>query len=314
MLANEKLAHALLDGMTAVLEKPDLPTARQIGKRINAEEHYVVGYVVLAGMDRLARIAPHKIPGLPEDSRQAAIAFQYAIPCEHEHLWSEPLCLQQPQMAASALNNFWIGVAENGTDYMPGYNQVYSHKGMRPVVSHTVLSLLQHWDNCRDRSLRELLQMALRFADRGQLLELAEEKLQGEAYMGVNKRVYWRSTALMLDPERHRAELAEYVERSKERALRLLDFTFNAMQPGEGNDVELSPMAHAQLIRMIAPKFTPREDDHGTLDEIERKVVWMFGKLHDKDCSDCAEAISWLQGVRVMRGTLRYFDALPDSH
>lgn len=314
MLANDVLARAILDGMTAALTKNDLPSVQQIGKRVFDEEPYSIGYVVLAGMDRLSRITPNKIPELPDVCIHAAIAFQYANPCSHEHKWSEALYLQQEAMAATALKGFWLGVIEHGTDYLPGYNQVYSHKGMRAIVTNTVLSLLQHWHNCRDRSLRELLQMALRFADKDALRILAEEKLQDEANMSVNRRVYWRSTAFMLEPEKHSTALSEYVERSKERALRLLDFTFNAMQEGEGAVIELTPMAHAQLLRMIAPKFTPREDAHGTLDEIERKVVWMYRQLETDDRPGCVEAKAWLQGVRVMRGTLRYFDALPDSH
>jgi len=241
----------------------------------------------------------------------AAIAFQYANPCAYEHNWSEELYLHQPTTSAHALREFWLGVIEHGTDYLPGYNQVYGRKDMREIVRETVLPLLANWQNCRDRSLRELLQMALRFADREALRKLAHEKLQAEAGMGVNRRVYWRSTAFMLEPDRHDSALLDYVDRSKERALRLLDFTFNAMQEGEGCAVSLSPMAQAKLLRMIAPKFTPREDAHGTLDEIERKVVWMFRKLEKNSSAGAGEALHWLQGVRVMRGTLRYFNALP---
>lgn len=311
MLANDELARSILEGMVRALPTLDIPSVHDIGKRVFEEEPYVIGYVVLAGVDRLSRVDPLQLFELPENVLQAAIAFQYANPCEHAHTWSENLYLQQPALSSQALKEFWLGVIEHGTDYLPGFNQVYGREDMRDIVKGTVLHLLEHWHNCRDRSLRELLQLALRFADRQDLCRLANDKLQQEDEMGVNRRVYWRSTAFMLEPDRHDLALQDYVDRSKERALRLLDFTFNVMQEGEGQAVSLSPMAQAKLLRVIAPKFTPREDAYGTLDEIERKVVWLFRNFEHSEGTDTDEAMQWLQAVRVMRGTLRYFNALP---
>jgi hypothetical protein len=310
MLANDELARAVLEGMVAALQE-DYPSPAQIGESIIKEQPYASGYVVLAGLEQLATRDPRAFTDIPDRLLKAGLCFHYANPCAQPPRWLNHLLAERIDLVGEALLEMWQGMIQLGTDYLPGYNQLYVEKAYRPLVAVTVLPLLQAWQGCRDKTMRELLQLALRFADRQQLLVLTEQQLQAEEVMSVNRRVYWRATAFMLANERHAHLLSDYVGRSKERALRLLDFVYSAMQPGEGAHVELEPMALARVIRMVAPKFTPRQDAHGTLDEIERKVVWLFNTFEKQQGSATEDAMHWLQGVRVMRGTLRYFNALP---
>lgn len=312
ILANDELAHAILDGMLAALHS-DYPSPTVIGASIAREEHIPAGYVLLAGMDLLARRDMQALLDLPEPVLKSGLCFHYANPCSHTPGWPAELFRQRLPLVAATLLEMWRSMIRHGTDFLPGYNCLYVEPEYRELVRVTVLGLLETWQACRDKTTRELLQLAMRFADREQLLALAERQLQHGQDMSVNRQVYWRATAFILADDAHATQLAGYVERSKERALRLLDFVYATMQPGEGAAVQLRPMAMARLIRMIAPKFTPREDAHGTLDEIERKVVWLFDQFERGSGDDFTEALRWLQGVRVMRGTLRYFDALPVS-
>jgi hypothetical protein len=310
MLANDELARAVLEGIAAALHA-DYPSPEQIGESIMKEQPYASGYVVLAGLEQLVKRDPQAFTDIPDRLLKAGLCFHYANPCAQPPRWLNQLLDERIDLVSEALLEMWLGMINLGTDYLPGYNQLYVDKAYRPLVAVTVLPLLQAWQDCRDKTMRELLHLALRFADRRQLLDLAEQQLQAEESMSVKRRVYWRATAFMLANDRHAQELSDYVGRSKERALRLLDFVYAAMQPGEGAQVELEPMALARLIRMIAPKFTPRQDAHGTLDEIERKVVWLFNTFEKQQGRATQDAMHWLQGVRVMRGTLRYFNALP---
>jgi hypothetical protein len=310
MLANDDLADAALEGIVAALGA-NFPPPGEIGESIVREDHLPSGYIALAGVDQLAHRDKQAVTSLPDNLLKSALCFHYANQTALEPVWIDMLMEERIELVAEALLEMWQGMIRLGTDYLPAYNQLYTEKKYRRLVTLTVLRLLESWQDCRDKNTRELLQLALRYADHDQLLSLAEKRLQDEEHMSVNRRVYWRATAFLLSPAGHANALMDYVDRSKERALRLLDFVYSIMQEGDGQNIGLSAMTKAQLIRMIAPKFTPRVDAYGTLNEIERKVVWLFRSLEEHQDDAKREAIHWLQSVRVMRGTLRYFDALP---
>ena len=86
MLANDELAHAILDGMQAALQS-DYPTPTVIGESIVTEEHIPSGYVLLAGLDLLARRDMQALLKLPEPVLKSGLCFHFANPCSHTPDW-----------------------------------------------------------------------------------------------------------------------------------------------------------------------------------------------------------------------------------
>ena len=111
----------------------------------------------------------------------------------------------------------------------------------------------------------------------------------------------WLTTAFLLQPEQYGQVLMEYCGRSKEKILPLLDFTVMVLLTDDQQRLPLRAEDYAQLLRIIAAKFTPQRDRYGGLCDNTQKVMYLFYRLAMATDADAAAAIQHLGQVRVMK-------------
>lgn len=300
MLAEPDIAEAVLEGFIAILRRDDLPDPATIGTALGEGRRYAKGYVVLAGMDRLAQQGLGRIHALEDTVLASALCFHYANTPSQSNAWEAEVLVHHPDLMASTLRDFWQGQYANASDTLPGLAQVMKHPGARPVLEQVILQLLHEWQNCSTRQLMQLLQLALQCGERQELLELAGERLREHREGDVKRHIYWLATGYLLAPQQFQDELAGYVGHYREKALPLLDFTVEAMQSDDQMRLRHDADVIAHLLRLLAPLFRRNQPSTGGLDANAQKVLWLFDQLAADSSESALAAVERLRNVRVM--------------
>ncbi len=301
ILANPTLAAAIWQGIAAVLQRSDLPDAQSIATSMQHEQPLDIGYVILAGIFHTDETDPAAVLALPATTLSAAVCFYYANKTGLPAPWLEQVLTQRHTQVATVLLRFWLQLIEQGFDYLPGLMPVLQVTAQQPVARSVVLPILQHWHGCRRKVLREVLLAALQVADQKAFGEVAATALTQWNPHEPARYAMWLGAAYLLDPTQYAQTLADYLGRSRERILPLLDFVVLALQNDTNRRYDLAANAIALLLRSVAPKFTPQEDPHGNLCDNTLRVMYLFYRLASSTDPQKAAAVTQLLQVRVMK-------------
>ncbi|NOY67065.1 MAG: hypothetical protein GXP13_06610, partial [Gammaproteobacteria bacterium] len=189
---------------------------------------------------------------------------------------------------------------ESGSEKKPGFREILYKPEYDLILQAIVLPVLRVFPHLNKYFLRNLLYAAFRYSSLSELLCICQQHIDLEKNMPVANRVYWLSTAYLLSPEEHETILFDYVGRTREKALPLLDYVDALMSSGDQRLNITSDML-ANLIYMVAPKFKPVRDKFGNLDDNVQKIIRLFDALHSDKSTSARQAISKLRKIRVMR-------------
>ena len=308
LLANKELADAVLDGFKASLLRADIPTVEQIGEAMAKQEEFSEGYVILAGLDLLTAVSMAEIESLKQAILESAIAFQFSNKTNHPNQWFDYLLKEHKEKALPALGKYWSVMLQNKATYIPGRNLVLSDTPDIEVVQHTVLLLLEHWQNCKAKVLFQLLQLAFKYAEANEFLAVTERVLSRDENtdekLNEKTRLYWLATAFLLAPEKYSAKLSDYVGRVKLKIMPLLDFVTLIIRNKDKVSIDVTEKLVAHLLRMIAPIFPPQHHVYGALGGLDinsRNVMLMFYTLVCSDNKEATKEIKVLRKARVMK-------------
>ncbi|MEJ2141615.1 MAG: hypothetical protein P8Y24_04555 [Gammaproteobacteria bacterium] len=300
LLANPEIAKAVLKGFENTVLNITLPTPAEIAEKLARGEEYGIGYVVLAGMDRLNK--QERLSDLSNATLQSALCFNYSNHNAHYHDWLEQL-LADSNIAIPAFTGFWQVLMENDIHLLPGMKKLLLEDKREGYARALSLPVLQNWQVCRTKLLKPLLQQALLHADHQQLLIIAREKIEQEKLFDENQRVLWMACAFLLAPDIFEQTLANYIGRLKQKVLPLLDFIMDTFKVQKDQRV-ISASAIAQLLRIIAPIFPPQFHSYEqarVLDVNSQNVMALFHKLASFPEEEKAGAIKILRKARVLK-------------
>lgn len=300
LLANEKLAQAIFQGMIAALQSKDIPSPHAIGLRQADDGIYASGYVVLAGLDLIMADKPKAMAQLPQAALKAALCFHYANVAYLAPIWLDDLLRQQPQLAQAALNDYWLGLLAGGTDRLPGFYHMLHNKKLGNHLAQLVLSILPACQQVKIGLLNDLLLLVLDQVDSETLLPVLRQQLSQTQQLSLRANVLWLAAAYLAAPEEFYPILFAYIGQSREKALRLLDFSVAYLDLHAVPESRLSASATARLLRIIAPLFPLRHIDQVDNDDISRKVMTLFHAFAQHRGVAANEAMHWLRSIRVM--------------
>lgn len=307
VLAEPPLLEAVLAGFEAVARNHALPSPGKIGRRYGEDVVMDIGYPVLAGMHRLALAGSTAIGALPPSNLAAALCFHYANPVEEQASWYTMLLRDRQHLVSATLKEFWLALIAAGKSGLPGFHVVTREPEMRPVLSELLLPLLESWTGCRRETYQSLLLDAMCYVPRESLLSAAASLLDG-GRLDVAKQVFWLSVAFLIEPDAWRARLGVFIGRSKERALRMLEFMVELLRQTERNGLRVTPEVLGDVLRLIGPRFPPKlghpgaepDANPGELDDIDRQVMYVFERLADAPSRPALDVLRRLRRVRVM--------------
>jgi len=309
LLANPTLAAAVVDGFAAALERLELPTPAEIGTALVRGEPFIQGFIVLAGMDIVSQRAPSAMLDLGDKTLAAALCFHYANSTYHADAWLRQLLRAHPRLGARTLLEFWEPQMRAHLDALPGLSELLADGSLDGVLKEVLIPLLERWQDCTWRTQRALLLAALRHVDHAVLATAVSKRLAKLPREQIRKYTYWLATAFLLQPERYAADLQPFCGRSKEKLLPLLDFVVAVLADEQGFKLRLPPLAVAELLNVIAPRFAPQQDRYGQLCENTQKVLSLFERLAVETSPEARDAVEMLRSVRVMG---IYSDTLED--
>lgn len=301
ILANENLADNIRQGFEAVLNQAHFPDEANIAEAMSNEQSIAVGYILLAALDLFADDPRYAIDKLPSATIRTAICFHYAAKTELQDKWFAQVLQQRQDDVAQALAAFWQHLLARDSDHLPGLYQIIRHPQYDAISERVLLPVLGKLRHCRKGVLRDLLHAALRVTDHGELFKICKQALTSWSSADPSRYILWLSTAFLLQPDEYDMLLADYCGRSKEKILPLLDFSVLVLQGDKPQRLPLRADAYAQLLRIIAAKFTPQLDRYGDLCDNTQKVMYLFYRLAMATNADAASAITRLGQVRVMK-------------
>lgn len=314
ILANPSLAQAIDQGFESILKTGRFPTPSAIADSMLDDKPFAIGYILLAALDLFSDRQRYQIEQLPADTVIAAICCHYAYKTElHDH-WLARVFMSRPELVARALAAFWQQLTARDTDHLPGLYQIISHQQYDSISAQVVLPVLAGWTTCRKSTLRDLLHSAIRCADHRQLLQICEDALQNWNAAEPARYILWLAAAFLLAPAKYDMVLADYCGRSKEKILPLLDFSVMVLMTDNEQRLPLTADTYTQLLRIIAPKFTPQQDRYGNLCDNTQKVMYLFYRLATNPDEDTESAIKRLRLVRVMKLYQSILDAVVSVH
>lgn len=299
MLANPPLAEAICKGFVASLQRDDLPECGVIAAEYEHQAS-ALAYITLAGMDILAKANMQDVLALDERVLQTVICFHLTTQTFHNDVWYSQLLQDKPTLVGDSLLQLWQPMQVKQTRVLPGLHEIIKEPVYQPVLAHVVIPLLQQMPDCRAAELMELLAAALKLGNHEQLSALITDVLQDMEQLPLRNRVYWLASGFILQPEHYGQTLINFMGQEKIKLLPLLDFSHQVLTDGIGEQ-EFPAMGYAYLIRCLAPRFTPQEDNSGNLGEITASVLWLFHQLAKIKSSDGRQALLWLQNIRVLK-------------
>lgn len=301
LLANSELTAAVLKGFSVTLEYGRFPGLQAIADSLVDESPLEIGYIVLAGLSILSSDNPDKILPLPETTLASAIGFHFVNKTELDDNWFVVLLEKKQRLVSDTLICFWTRLIERDTDYLPGLYQIISHQQYDVISEQVILPVLENWKQHNKSTLRDLLHTALRLADRKKLLSVCEASLEKSNRGDPGRYILWLATTCLLAPEKYDMVLTDYAGRSKEKILPLLDFVVMVLLTDNNNRLAINSDIIAQLLRIIAPKFTPQQDRYGNLCDNTQKVMYLFYRLAISSDDGAKAATKRLGMIRVMK-------------
>jgi hypothetical protein len=304
LLANDELADAVLLGFVASLNHKGLPSVEQIGHAKAQQSEYAEGYVVLAGLDIIAKKSLVEIKSLNLELIEKAIGFHFSNKSEHHDVWFEYIFAEQKETIVSAISKYWVAMLKNKTTFLPGQSLVFSEHLDVEITEHCVLPLLDNWKNCKVKTLVHLLSLAFQHSDTNDFLDVCETAFKNDQNLNEKTRLYWLASAFLISPDKYFSKLSSYVGRVKLKIMPLLDFIILIMRNEKETKTMLKAKTVVQLLRMIAPVFPPQHHVYGAIGALDinsKNVMMMFYSLALSKEKDADNEIKSLRKARVMK-------------
>jgi hypothetical protein len=304
LLANNKLAEAVFEGFLASLYRNDLPSIEKIGHAMAEKKEFPEGYVILAGLDLVARKSLADIQNINVDIIERAVGFHFSNKSGHSNIWFDYLLAEDIEKIIPAISKYWVVLLKNKVTYLPGRNLVLGDKPNIDVIKKCILPLLDNWVQCKAKTLSQLLHLAFKYSEPEQFLIVCNRVLENDESLNEKTRLYWIAAAYLISPDKYFALLSAYVGRVKLKIMPLLDFIVLIMKDENKINIKFSTKILVQLLRMTAPVFPPQHHVYGTLGELDidsKNVMSLFYHLACSTDSNAVVEIKSLRKARVMK-------------
>ena len=301
---NPVIALAALEGFSATLSKPEIPSPEQIAALKVKKRRSLMDLSVLVGMDTAADLSIEGILSLPDETLKAALVFHFLSLSGHERPWVPYLINKRPLLASEALESFWRPLFKKRFKDIPGLYELQQEEYMAGVANRICLPLLKDFPNCEEKHLRDLLRAALLHTDHRKLIQLSNDILNRKGAASKSQRVLWFATAFMLDPDTFSDQLERYVAKDNAKIVTLVEFIMRFMERDGKSKISLSLSAVKTLIILSARIVTPIDDMHS-----DRDVRNLLNYLENDTSVEASETLKDLIEKRPLsawRDTLKH--------
>jgi hypothetical protein len=317
LLANNELATSIFEGFLSSLSRNDLPSIEKIGHAMAEKKEFAEGYVILAGLDLIAKKSLADINDLNLELIEKAVGFHFSNKSGYSNIWFDYLISEHKEKIIPAICRYWVALLNNRATFLPGRNFILGNQPDIQIVQYCVLPLLENWSQCKAKTLSLLLQLAFKYSDKNDFLTVCENALNNDETLNEKTRLYWITAAYLISPDKYYTRLSDYVGRVKLKIMPLLDFVVLIMNDHNEINIEFNNKIVIQLLRMIAPIFPPQHHVYGALGALDinsKNVMLMFYFLACSKDKNVTNEIKTLRKARIMKIYSAVIDNLLELH
>ncbi len=317
LLANSELAEAIFDGFLSALNIDNLPSIENIGQAAAQKKEFAEGYVVLAGLDLVAKKSLIDITKLEKNIIEKAVGFHFSNKSDYKDIWFDYLFIEEKKLIIPAITRYWVAMLKNNARFLPGINFVLGDKPDIQLIQHSILPLLENWHHCKAKILLQLLHLAFKYSEKNSFLHVCETILAQDESLSEKTRLYWLAVAYLISADKYFSRLSAYIGRVKLKIMPLLDFVVLILDDKSEININFSAKTVTQLLRMIAPVFPPQHHVYGALGELDinsRNVMLLFYYLACANDTDVINQLKSLRKARVMKIYSVVIDNLIEIH
>ncbi|MFH0780344.1 MAG: hypothetical protein V2B20_00085 [Pseudomonadota bacterium] len=291
-------------------ERRDLPSVAEIIDLSTKQQEHLIRQPCLIGMELRWRQGVPFIDALSDDTLRRMLAFLLAFGTDNTPEWFTHFVREHPALVAEVLVDYASTTLKVGKDSVSCIYPLVHDPDYQNVAQAAALPLLARFP-VRARSgqlsqLAYLLKAALRYSAE-QLPGILKKKLVLKG-MDVAQKMYWLTTAMLLDPAKHEPALWQYIGKSWTRANHLLAF-LNDRFADLSNDYPLSVRTIGKLIELLTP-HAELEQRSGIVNhsmqrgESVRAMVTRLGSLATKEAAQEIERLLTLPTLNKLKFSL----------
>ena len=264
---DDDLLSAALAGLRGAIHRTDLPTWTEVSRLAAEGQTHYLAYPFMVGLDLLSRTENEDVR-LTEAQTRLALSIHLAVPrlshlygTERPPRWLRTSVARQPDVVAEVWSQCVRRQLRKGEELLPDIYYLAHQAENAPVASAVSIPLLRVFPiRCRSGQLTilsSLLQAAVLYGDRTQLLELIEAKLACKS-MNSSQAVYWLAAGLFVKPEIYGDRLESYVSGRSLRIDRLMEMTVERHAVPRAVRDMWDATTLESLVRLIGPySFAP---------------------------------------------------------
>ena len=293
-LANEEdLAAAVATGLRGVLEREDVPDAKEILRLHGENRMLYLSTPFLVSLDERDLVDSRFVDGITARQKRQACAFYFTVLIDrsvHPN-WYRRLLDREVGLVADVLLPLARTDLRRGVENVPHMWDLAHDDGHAGLAGLVCLPLLRGFPvRCHERQLPNLIRLlwaALRHVDRDELVRIIEKKLAAKS-MTVNQRTHWLAAGVIADPDVYADRLAEFIDGQELRARQLARFLWSEY-PALFRPAELPPHALEVLVRQSGTAYAvsdlPERPSHGYVNARGRhnaqpeSVLWRISDL-----------------------------------
>lgn len=313
-LVGSKIAPIAFEGLTAVMARNDIPTARQIIElHANEQKEYFFEHILLAHCAIMLQ-SSQDLADLPIDvARSALAACHWGLHFGDDYTSDLQNQLEDIVFADKAIKEAFVRdtmepYLNSGAEHVSGLYRLVRNEEFSDIAGPLAIEWIEKYTNLSNNSLRELLIAAIRYASRDRVIELIREYVSKEKWNNEEQRNIWISAAFLLDFDNSLELLTSYAEEKKDHLWSLRAMSNPEREIYEGWP-KLSAEQHHFLITNFGSLWPPADHPSGGWSGDQNPwdaSQFIQGRIADlaADLSDQAEAL--LRGLIKAGGLGRY--------
>ena len=306
---DDDLVGAALAGLRGAICRADLPTWTEVSQLAAEDRTHHLAHPFMVALEELARTADTEDIHLTDAQTRLALAIHLAVPrllhvygTEGPPGWLRTSATRQREAVAEVWSHCARHELRKGAELLPDVYYLARQAENADLASAVSIPLLRAFPiRCRSGQLAilsSLLQAAVLYGDRTQLLELIEAKL-ARTSMNAGQTVYWLTAGLFVRPEVYGDRLESYVSSRGRRIHRLMEMTVERHSVPRALRDMWDATVIKRLIRLIGPYSVAPPDTDGVYSptlamQADQSIHAFIDRLSEKSSANARNALESL--------------------
>lgn len=251
-----KIAPLAFEGLTAVMERNDIPTARQIIElHANEKKEYFFEHILLAHCAIKLHVSQN-LADLPiEVATSALAACHWGLHFSDDYTSDLEKQLENIVFADKVIKKAFVrdtieSYLNSSAEHVSGLYRLAHNEEFSDIAGPLAIEWIAKYTNISNYSLRELLVAAIRNASRDRVIELIREYVSKEKWNNEEQRNIWISASFLLDFENSLGLLTSYAEEKNDHL-----WSLRAMSNPDREIYEGWPKLSAEQHHFLIIKF-----------------------------------------------------------